>query len=81
MAEAVGKLRDEQIVTDQQGPFHRARGDIERLEKEGADDKSNDKRVDDDADRFADPAFLVLAADCYGHLGATVSKGVPRALF
>jgi hypothetical protein len=38
-AVAVGELRDEQVVADQQRRLHRARGYVERLEREGAHDQ------------------------------------------
>ena len=57
-AVAVGQLGDEQVVADQQRLLHRARGDVERLIEEDADDHRQDQGLDDDLDRFAPTAVL-----------------------
>ncbi len=57
MAVAVGIFRDEQIVADQERRLHRPRGNVERLEQEGADDERDQKGMDDDADGFAQAAL------------------------
>ncbi len=57
---AVGKLRDEEIVADEQRLLHRAGGNVERLEQECADHEGDEKRVDHHADRLAQSALVVI---------------------
>ena len=63
-AVAVGKLRDEQIVADQQRRLHRARGDVEGLEEEGAHDQRDQQRLDDDLDRLPSRLSFAFLALC-----------------
>ncbi|GJD69745.1 hypothetical protein MMMDOFMJ_2683 [Methylobacterium gnaphalii] len=51
---AVGVFRYEQIVADQQCRHQRARGDVERLEQQGAHDEGNEQSLNADLQRFAD---------------------------
>ena len=61
VAVAVGIFRDEQVIAHQQRRLHRSRGDVERLEQEGADHERDQESVDDDADGFAQAAFRFCA--------------------
>jgi hypothetical protein len=76
---AVGHLAHVEVVADQQRRDQRARGDVEGLEQQGADDERDEKRLDDHLDRLEDAAFflgrLALAFDFVGHAGA------PGAMF
>ena len=77
-AVAVGELRDEQVVADQQGRHHRAGRNVEGLEQEGADDERDEQRIDDRLDRLASampPAFFVRRA--FDHADRLRSHDLP----
>ena len=57
---AVGELRDEQEIAHQQRRDHAARGDVERLERHGADADRDERRVEDGLEALA-PAAGTLA--------------------
>src|SRR4030095_11993668 len=58
---AVRIFRDEQVIAHQKRRLHRSRGDVERLEQEGADHERDQESVDDDADGFTQTAFRFCA--------------------
>src|SRR5262249_23223600 len=60
VAVAVRVFRHEQIIADQQRRLHGTRGNIERLEQEGADDERDDERVENQAPRVGNSALLFL---------------------
>jgi hypothetical protein len=65
-AVAVGDLRDEEIVADEQGRLHRARWDVEGLKEEDADNRRQDQRLGDNLGCLAPRAFARFS--CYiGH--------------
>src|SRR6516165_9431561 len=67
MAVAVAVLRDEQIIADQQGVFHRSRWNVERLEQQRSNHERDQEGVDDDADAFNEAALFALAVGGYAH--------------
>ena len=81
VAVAVGVFRDEQIVADQQRLLHRAGGDVERLEQEGADDERDDQRVEDHAHGLGNAAFLcALPLTSHSSASCPFALEKPRAL-
>jgi hypothetical protein len=58
---AIGPFRDEQIVADQQRRFHRAGGNPEGLEQQGAEHAGDEQGVDDGLEEFAEPLPLFRA--------------------
>src|SRR6185437_1997866 len=59
MRVAVAELRDEQIVADQKRRFHRAGGNAEGLEQEGADHERDQQRLHDHPRGFDETAALL----------------------
>ena len=78
VAVAVGVLRDEQIVADQQRLLHRARRNVEGLEQKGADDERDDQRMEDDAHGLANAALFALRAGRHTHLPLVHAAWAPR---
>ena len=62
-AVAVGVFRDEQIITDQQGRDHRPGRNIERFERDGADDERDQHRINDGLDGLERAARGLLFRD------------------
>src|SRR5215475_9861777 len=79
MAVAIGKLRDEEIVTDEQRLLHRAGRDVEGLKQKGADDQRDNERMEDHAHGFAHAPFLPLCAGRHTHV-PLIHRIDPRAV-
>jgi hypothetical protein len=83
MAVAVGILRHEQVVADEQRLLHRAGRNIERLEQERADDEGNDEGVKDYAPVSAIPPSFLFAPDvtliCLSSFWCRASRGAAES--